>query len=147
MSDTAAQIEKSEQDAEAKQQEGSRAPAGAESEQARPSKSATAGKKSKVKSKKAKSKAAQAKPKSSSASSSADGKSTSPRLKAGELDGLVLGYMKKHPDKLPISPGGIAKEIKRSSGAIGNCLERLKRQKEVRRVEDKPKKYDLPKAK
>jgi hypothetical protein len=81
---------------------------------------------------------------SKSQSSNSPSGTGSSRLKPGALDGIVLGYMRKHRDELPIGPTGIAKGTGRSSGAIGNCLERLKKEKKVRRVEDKPRKYDLP---
>ncbi len=84
---------------------------------------------------------------SKSSSSSSAGGGSAGRLKPGALDDIVLDYMRKHPDELPISPTGISKGTGRSSGAIGNCLERLKKAKKVRRVEDKPRKYDLPKEK
>jgi hypothetical protein len=47
------------------------------------------------------------------------------RLRPGQLDGLVLAYMKRHKAKLPLSPTAVAHGIKRSSGAVGNCLGRL----------------------
>ena len=43
------------------------------------------------------------------------------RLRPGQLDGLVLGYMKKHRGELPLTPTKVAQGIKRSSGAVGNC--------------------------
>jgi hypothetical protein len=66
------------------------------------------------------------------------------RLRPGQLDGLVLGYMKKHKSELPITATKVARGIKRSSGAVGNCLERLGKAKKVRRVGKKPRRYDLP---
>jgi hypothetical protein len=65
------------------------------------------------------------------------------RLRPGQLDGLVLGYMKKHKAKLPLSPTAVAHGIKRSSGAVGNCLARLEKEKKVRLVEKKPRRYGL----
>jgi hypothetical protein len=67
------------------------------------------------------------------------------RLRPGELDGLVLAHMGEHGDALPLGPGAIAKGIGRSSGAVGNCLERLAKSdgSPVRRVTDKPRAYDL----
>jgi hypothetical protein len=47
------------------------------------------------------------------------------RLRPGQLDGLLLGYMKKHKAELPLSPSAVAQGISRSSGAVGNCLGRL----------------------
>jgi hypothetical protein len=69
------------------------------------------------------------------------------RLRPGQLDGLVHGYMKKHKDKLPLSPTAIAHGIERSSGAVGNCLGRLEREKKVRQATKKPREYDLAASK
>lgn len=65
------------------------------------------------------------------------------RLRPGQLDRLVLGYMKKHKGELPITATKVARGIKRSSGAVGNCLERLAKTKKVRRAGNKPRRYDL----
>jgi predicted RNA-binding protein (virulence factor B family) len=65
------------------------------------------------------------------------------RLRPGELDGLVLGYMKRHKGKLPLSPAAVAQGLKRSSGAVGNCLGRLEKEKKVRLTKKKPREYDL----
>ena len=65
------------------------------------------------------------------------------RLRPGQLDGLVLAYMKKHKGELPLSPTAVAHGIKRSSGAVGNCLGRLQKEKTVRLVDKKPRRYDL----
>jgi hypothetical protein len=66
-----------------------------------------------------------------------------PRLRPGELDGLVLSYLTKHKDELPLGPTAVAKGIGRSAGAVGNCLERLAKTKKVRRAGRKPKTFDL----
>jgi hypothetical protein len=65
------------------------------------------------------------------------------RLRPGQLDGLVLSYMKKHKGKLPLSPTAVAHGIKRSSGAVGNCLGRLEKEKKVQLADKKPRRYDL----
>ncbi|MBS1881475.1 MAG: hypothetical protein JSS97_00795 [Actinobacteria bacterium] len=67
------------------------------------------------------------------------------RLRPGELDGLVIAYMREHEDALPLGAGAIAKGTARSSGAVGNCLERQAKADEspVRRVHEKPRLYDL----
>lgn len=39
------------------------------------------------------------------------------RLRPGQLDGLVLGYMKRQDGELPITAAKVARGIKRSSGA------------------------------
>jgi hypothetical protein len=66
-----------------------------------------------------------------------------PRLRPGQLDGLVLGYMKKHKGELPITATKVAQGIKRSSGAVGNCLGRLEKEKKVRLAGKKPRRYGL----
>lgn len=66
-----------------------------------------------------------------------------PRLRPGELDGLVLGYMRKHKGELPITATKVAQGIKRSSGAVGNCLGRLEKEKKVRLAGEKPRRYGL----
>jgi hypothetical protein len=67
------------------------------------------------------------------------------RLRPGELDGLVVDHIREHGDELPLGPSAIAKGIGRSSGAVGNCLERLAKADTgpVRRVTEKPRAYDL----
>lgn len=68
------------------------------------------------------------------------------RLRPGELDGLVLGYMRKHKKELPLTVTAIGKGIGRSSGAVANCLARLTKRKEARQAKRKPRSYDLPKG-
>jgi hypothetical protein len=46
------------------------------------------------------------------------------RLRPGELDGLVLGYLSEHKEGGPLTPSAIAKGLERSSGAVANCLAR-----------------------
>lgn len=67
------------------------------------------------------------------------------RLRAGELDGLVIAHMREHEDALPLGASAIAKGIERSSGAVANCLERKAKADDspVRRAKDKPRAYDL----
>ncbi len=69
------------------------------------------------------------------------------RLRPGELDGLVLGYMRKHEKELPLTASAVAKGIDRSSGAVANCLGRLAKQKKARQAKRKPRAYDLGTAK
>jgi DNA-binding transcriptional ArsR family regulator len=47
------------------------------------------------------------------------------RLGPGQLDGLVLDYVRKHATDEPLGPTAVAKGLGRSSGAVGNCLKRL----------------------
>ena len=82
----------------------------------------------------AKSKAAKSKtasPKSRTASAKTANKGGGKRLSPGGLNGLVLGYMKKNRAKLPVTAGTIGRGIKRSSGAVANCLGRLGRGSDV----------------
>lgn len=65
------------------------------------------------------------------------------RLRPGQLDGLVLGYMRKHKGDLPTSPTKVARGIKRSSGAVGNCLGRLEETEKVKLTNKRPREYDL----
>jgi hypothetical protein len=83
------------------------------------------------------------KAKTKPASSKAANKDGSKRLTPGGLDGLVIGYMKKHPDELPATAGTVARGIKRSSGAVANCLARQEKAGTVRLTNKKPRKYDL----
>jgi hypothetical protein len=80
------------------------------------------------------------------ASAKAGGRTRAGRLRPGELDGLVLGYMGEHSGDLPLTPGSVAKGIKRSSGAVANCLERLAGADTVVRAGSKPRSYRLPEA-
>ncbi len=63
------------------------------------------------------------------------------KLKPNELNPLVLSYLKDNAEEGPHSPTEIAKALQRSSGAVGNCLERLTKDKKVKRVVDKPRRY------
>lgn len=70
-------------------------------------------------------------------------KSKSERLAPGALDKLVLGYMRRHKNDAPHTPSAIAKGIKRSSGAVANCLNRLAAAKKVRQATGKPRRFEL----
>jgi predicted ArsR family transcriptional regulator len=71
------------------------------------------------------------------------GGSKNRRLAPGDLDELVLGYMRRHKDEAPHTASAIAKGIERSSGAVANCLGRQEKQKKVRLVKPKPREYAL----
>jgi hypothetical protein len=64
------------------------------------------------------------------------------RLEPGELERLVLTYLKENPGE-PAGPGAVAKAQQRSSGAVGNGLARLTRAKKVRQVNDRPRRYQI----
>jgi hypothetical protein len=80
--------------------------------------------------------------------STADGKPPAPaadaeRLHPGQLEPLVLAYLKENADSGPHGPSTVAKALERSSGAVGNCLTRLTDAKKVRQDSDKPRRYSL----
>jgi hypothetical protein len=70
-------------------------------------------------------------------------KAAGEHLKPGQLDGLVLAYLKENADSGPHGPTTVAKALDRSSGAVGNCLVRLTKAKEVRQDSEKPRRYSL----
>jgi hypothetical protein len=64
------------------------------------------------------------------------------RLRPGELDGLVLAYLKKHTKDGPLTATAVAKGLGgRSAGAVANCLSRLAKQKKVRQAKREPRAY------
>lgn len=64
------------------------------------------------------------------------------RLRPGQLDGLVLGYLRKHKADGPLTATAVAKGLGgRSAGAVANCLARLAKQKKVRQAKRKPRSY------
>jgi IclR helix-turn-helix domain len=65
------------------------------------------------------------------------------KLKPGGLDPLVLGFLEANKDDGPHGPGQVAKALQRSSGAVGNCLERLAKDKKVKLVTEKPRRYSI----
>ena len=69
------------------------------------------------------------------------------RLRPGELDDLVLTYLRKHKDDGPLTASAIGKGIGRSSGAVANCLARLAKDKRVRQAKRKPRAYALKEVK
>jgi len=69
------------------------------------------------------------------------------RLRPGELDGLVLAYLKKHKVDGPLTASAIGKGIERSSGAVANCLARLAKEKKVRQAKKRPRAYVVKEAK
>ncbi|HTU79387.1 MAG TPA: hypothetical protein VMF09_11560 [Solirubrobacteraceae bacterium] len=65
------------------------------------------------------------------------------KLRPGELDGLVLKFLKDNASSGPHGPSSVAQGLQRSSGAVANCLARLKTAKQVRQVGDKPRRYKI----
>jgi hypothetical protein len=107
---------------------------------ARPAKKG-ASKRTKSNASKAKAKSASAKPKP--ASTKSPNKDGGKRLSPGALDRLVIGYMKKNRGKLPVTAGTVGRGIKRSSGAVANCLARFEKAGKVKLTNKKPREYDL----
>ena len=77
------------------------------------------------------------------AAAGAKSKASGEHLKPGQLDGLVLAYLKKNADSGPHGPTAVARALDRSSGAVGNCLVRLTNAKQVRQDNEKPRRYSL----
>jgi len=63
------------------------------------------------------------------------------RLGPGQLDSLVLDYIRKHATDEPLGPTAVAKGLGRSSGAVGNCLKRLAAAGKVRQAGKHPLRY------
>lgn len=68
-------------------------------------------------------------------------KGSSGRLRPGELDGLVLAYLRQHQADGPLTASKVGKGIERSSGAVANCLERLARREQVSQMAQRPRAY------
>lgn len=65
------------------------------------------------------------------------------RLRPGELDGLVLAYLREHKDG-PLTATAVARGLGgRSAGAVSNCLGRLTKDKKVRQATKTPRAYVL----
>jgi predicted transcriptional regulator len=77
------------------------------------------------------------------AAEAAKPKAAGEHLKPGQLDELVLAYLKDNADSGPHGPTTVAKALNRSAGATSNCLTRLTEAKEVRQDSDKPRRYSL----
>lgn len=71
---------------------------------------------------------------------------TKTRLGPGQLDGLVISYMRRHRAKAPHTAGAIGRGTGRSAGAVANCLGRLADAGKVRLAQERPRAYDLPKG-
>ena len=65
------------------------------------------------------------------------------RLRPGQLEPLVLAYLNENAESGPHGPTTVAKALERSNGAVGNCLVRLAQAKKVRKVNDRPLRYQI----
>ncbi len=69
------------------------------------------------------------------------------RLRPGELDSLVLAYLREHAKDGPLTATAIAKGLGgRSAGAVANCLARLGKDRKVRQAKQAPRAYVISKA-
>lgn len=69
------------------------------------------------------------------------------RLRPGQLDCLVLDYMKAHRKEGPLTATSIAKGLGgRSAGAVANCLTRLAEDGKVRQAKRTPRAYAIKSA-
>jgi hypothetical protein len=55
----------------------------------------------------------------------------------------VLKFLKDNASSGPHGPASVAQGLQRSSGAVANCLDRLKTTKKVRQIGDKPRRYKI----
>lgn len=70
------------------------------------------------------------------------------RLRPGQLDCLVLDYMKGHHKEGPLTATAVAKGLGgRSAGAVANCLTRLAEDGKVRQAKRTPRAYVSKEAK
>lgn len=86
-------------------------------------------------------------PSTASAPATSDGDGTlnrsgTPKLRSGELVGLVEDCLRDRADK-ELSPADVARLLERSGGAVRNCLDKLTRQGVVEQTNDKPRRFRL----
>jgi predicted ArsR family transcriptional regulator len=68
------------------------------------------------------------------------GQTERPRLRPGELDGLVLTYLRGLD--APIGPTAVGKALDRSAGAVANCMARLAKAGQLKQTSDRPRRYE-----
>jgi hypothetical protein len=73
----------------------------------------------------------------------AEPKAAGERLKPGQLDGLVIAFLRENEASGPHGPTTVAKALRRSAGATSNCLTRLTNAKQVRQDSEEPRRYSL----
>lgn len=69
------------------------------------------------------------------------GQTERPRLRPGELDGLVLEHLRSLDE--PVGPTAVGKALDRSAGAIANCMARLARADKLKQTSKKPRRYTV----
>lgn len=55
----------------------------------------------------------------------------------------MLKFLEDNASSGPHGPTSVARGLQRSSGAVANCLVRLKSAKQVRQVGEKPRRYKI----
>lgn len=71
---------------------------------------------------------------------------TTDRLRPGQLDGLVLNYMRTQATDEPLGPTAISRGLGRSAGAVGNCLKRMAAGGQVSQTGEHPRRYTVVKG-
>jgi predicted ArsR family transcriptional regulator len=67
------------------------------------------------------------------------GQTERPRLRSGELDGLVLDYVRDLD--APVGPTAVGKALDRSAGAVANCMARLAKAGQLTQTGSNPRRY------
>jgi predicted ArsR family transcriptional regulator len=67
------------------------------------------------------------------------GQTERPRLRPGELDGLVLEHVRSLD--APVGPAAVGKALDRSAGAVANCMTRLAEVGQLQKTNTKPRRY------
>lgn len=73
-------------------------------------------------------------------------KTGQPKLGKGGLESLVVEHLKAHP-KAEVTPSELGNKLSRSSGAVGNALERLVKAGKAVHTSDRPRRYKHKAAK
>jgi predicted ArsR family transcriptional regulator len=68
------------------------------------------------------------------------GQTERPRLRPGELDGLVLEHIRGVD--APVGPTAVGKALDRSAGAVANCMSRLAKTGQIKQTIKKPRRYE-----
>jgi predicted ArsR family transcriptional regulator len=63
------------------------------------------------------------------------------RLRPGQLDELVMNHIRSLDE--PVGPVAVARALGRSSGAVANCLTRRAKAGDLKRISDKPRRYEV----
>ena len=67
------------------------------------------------------------------------GQTERPRLRPGELDGLVLEHLRGLD--APVGPTAVGKALDRSAGAVANCMARLVKTGQLTQTSQVPRRY------